>query len=340
MAKIMPKILFFAHDPGGANAISPLIDNFLDPYEVFVFAKGPALEKLKDSKEYCEGLLKDISPDLIITGTSANDFTEKHLWTEAKKLGIKSIAILDHWVNYGIRFSKYGLKDIDKFDKTCEYLPDYIVVMDDFAKIEMAKDGVPADIILPLGNPHFDKIFDNFTNIQEIRTQLAREDEILIVFGSEPYIEDYGHGEEKTVLKDLIKATEKMDVKIIVKLHPKESFSKYKEFESEKIILNKDTNPSELIKAADVVISMTSMFLIEAMILNKKIISYQPIEQNKNKFILTNCGVIPFINNYDNFEEELLKLIDFRASSNYNNFIKKGASKNIKDFVERLLCLN
>lgn len=329
------KIAFFAHDPGGANTIAPLIDEFGLNHEVYAFAKGPALSRLQNAKEYYDGILNDVKPNIIITGTSANDATEKTLWKEAQALGIKSIAILDHWVNYGIRFSKYGLKDIDKFEKICDFLPSFIIVMDEFAKKEMTKEGVPEDIILALGNPHFDKVLKNSENVLDVRAEFAKNDETLIVFGSEPYTEDYGLGEEKTVLKDLIEATKNKNVKIVVKLHPKEDFSKYKEFENE-VILNKETNPAEIMKAADIVVSMTSMFLIEAMIMNKKILSYQPNEQDKSKFILTNCGVLPFINNYYNFEKELLKLIDNKCNSNYNNFIKENSVERIRDFVEGL----
>lgn len=328
------KIMFFAHDPGGANAISPLVEPLKENNELFIFAKGPALTKLPNSIEYNDNLAK-IKPDLIITGTSANDFTEKHLWQEAKKLNIKSLAILDHWVNYGIRFSKYGLADIDKFDKICEFLPDYIIVMDEFAKSEMVKDGVPENIILPFGNPHFKDILEKSKNIKNIRNQFATPDEILITFASEPYIEDYGHGEEKTVLKDLISITKDKNAKIVVKLHPKEDFSKYKEFESEKIILNKDTTPAEIIKASDIIISMTSMFLIEAMILGKKCISYQPEQNDENKFILTKKDDLPFINNFEDFSKELIKILNIKESSSYNNFVNLNAKEKIIEFIKK-----
>src|SRR5574344_942831 len=145
------KIMFYAHDPGGSYAISPLIMPLKGKHEVFVFGNDSGLKILNEAQEFEWSLIKTINPDLIITGTSANDFTEKYIWKEAKRLGIKTIAILDHWCNYGIRFSKYGLINIDKFNKHCDYLPNYIIVMDNFAKQEMIKDGVPAEIIYPLG---------------------------------------------------------------------------------------------------------------------------------------------------------------------------------------------
>src|SRR5574344_2096538 len=147
------KIMFYANDPGGANAIKPLIKPLDEENDIVIYGNNSALKILPNCEEYNKNL-QDIMPDIVITGTSANECTEKTIWKECKKLDIKTIAILDHWCNYGVRFSKYGLNEIEKFDKKCDFLPDYIIVMDNFAKQEMIKDGVPQNIIYPLGNPH------------------------------------------------------------------------------------------------------------------------------------------------------------------------------------------
>ena len=335
----MAKIMFFAHDPGGANAISPLIEPLKNKNEVFVFANGPALLKFPNSKELQNNTLETIMPDFLITGTSANNKTEKDLWKEAKKLNIKSLSILDHWVNYGIRFSKYGLNEIEKFDKKCEFLPDFIIVMDEFAKQEMKNEGVPADIIYPLGNPHFEQLIGQSQDIRNIRANFAKDDEFLITFASEPYIEDYGQGEEKSVLKDLIEIAKDKNIKIIVKLHPKEAFSKYAEFKnSPNIILDKNTSPIELIMASDLVVSMTSMFLIEAMILGKNILSYQPNETDSNRFILTKNKILPFVNNKKDFGQELDKIINDKQHLSYNHNIQFNSIEKIISFIDRELC--
>lgn len=339
MAKIMPKILFFAHDPGGANAISPLIESLKKEHEVFVFAKGPALQKLPNAQEFKKDTLKTIMPDLIITGTSANDKTEKLLWQEAKVLNIKSMAILDHWANYGVRFSEYGLSEIEKFKKECKFLPDYIIVMDEFAKQEMAKDGVPEEIIYPLGNPHFETIIKQAKTVKNIRSNFINKNEFLIIFASEPYTEDYGKGNEKKVLKDLIEVVQAKNIKIIIKLHPKEDFSKYAEFKDlPNIILDKNTPPIEAIMASDLIISMTSMFLIEGMILGKNILSYQPNEINPDKFILTHNKMLPFVKDKEDFKEKLLNILNGERYLQYNQGIEFKAIEKIVKFIREQLC--
>lgn len=331
------KIMFFAHDPGGANAIAPLLQSVDPRHELIVKAKGPALSILENAQEFNNDLT-NIMPDLIITGTSANDFTEKELWKEASKLNIKTMAILDHWCNYGIRFSKYGLKDIDKFDQSCDFLPDYIIVMDEYAKQEMVKEGVPSNIIYPLGNPHFKSLKDSFEklNVDNLRKTLLEDKEKLVVWASEPYIEDYGQGMELECLKDIIKIIPN-NAQLIIKPHPKESENKFKEFTNLKII--KNVSSQQIIKAADLVLSMTSMFLIESIIAGKPTLSYQKNQTDKNKFILTKIGALPFISDIINLRKEVYKILT-------NEYIKSNfklafeATDNIKKFIEERVCQN
>lgn len=335
----MAKIMFFANDPGGANAIFPLIEPISQEHEVFIFAKGLALIKLPHSQELKGDTLKSIMPDFLITGTSANDKTEKYLWQEAKILNIKTMAILDHWVNYGIRFSKYGLNEIEKFDRKCNFLPNFICAMDELAKQELINDGVPKEIILPFGNPHFEQLIKKSKNIINLRSTFAREDELLVTFASEPYIEDYGKGNEKIVLEHLLEIIEHKNIKIIIKLHPKEDISKYSEFkELANIIIDKNTTPIEAIIMSDLIISMTSMFLIEAMLLGKNILSYQPNEIDSNKFILTRNKILPFINNKKALEQEFNKIINDKEYLSYNHSIECNTVKKIINFINRELC--
>ena len=335
----MTKIMFFAHDPGGANAILPLIEPFKKEHKVYVFAKGPALKKLPNAQELQDYSLKFVNPDFLITGTSANDKTEKLLWQESKKLNIKSMAILDHWLNYGIRFSKYGLNEIEKFDKKCDFLPSFIIVMDEFAKQEMINDGIAQNIIYPLGNPHFENLITQSKNVKNVRSNFAKDDEFLITFASEPYTEDYGKGNEKVVLEDLIEITKDKNVKIVVKLHPKEDFSKYAEFQNlPNVDLDKITPPIEVIMASDLIVSMTSMFLIEAMILGKNILSYQPNAITPDKFILTKNKMLPFVKDKEDFKEKLLNILNGERYLKYNQKIGLGAVEKIITFINGELC--
>ena len=122
------KYLLFARDPGGVNVVAPLVSELtLMGQEVSLYGKDFALSRFKNyqldpiniideiNKISVEGLtsfLKKKSPDVVITGTGADDMTEKLIWKSCKDLRINSYAVLDQWVNYGIRFSRWGVDEI------------------------------------------------------------------------------------------------------------------------------------------------------------------------------------------------------------------------------------
>ena len=335
----MPKMMFFAHDPGGANAIAPLIDVLKEDHEVLVFAKDSALLKLPCAKELPANALKQCTPDLLITGTSANDRTERSLWRQARLFGIKSMAILDHWVNYGIRFSKYGLRDIDQFHKDPDIFPNFISVMDDFAKEEMIKDGVPGKIIRVLGNPHFEYLRKQTLKVKDVRALLANPEKQLVVFLSEPYTEDYGQGNEKRVLRDLMDFALGKRIKVMIKLHPKEKRDKYSEYLDQNIVRS-DVSMVEVLASSDLIVSMTSMGLIEAWIMGKRILSYQPGERDKDKFILTRRNAVPFINSKVDLYKNLELMTEGKQMPECQWTIDLNGIRNNERFISEILCLN
>lgn len=95
------KILLFARDPGGANTIMPLIRPLkAQNYEVLLCGKDIAIKKFESrnlecidfdnilnevTKENIEKFVELINPDLVITATSAEDKTEKTIWSICKK---------------------------------------------------------------------------------------------------------------------------------------------------------------------------------------------------------------------------------------------------------------
>lgn len=334
----MANILFFAHDPGGANAIAPLIPRLATRHAVHVYGKGPALAKLPGVEPFAEHELTRIRPDFLVTGTSSNDMTEKRLWQQAAAAGIPSLAIVDHWCNYGIRFSSLDFSRLAEFRQHCDCLPDYVLAIDDFARTEMIADGVPADRIRVLGNPHFEALVERAHQTNSVREQFAGEGERLVTYASEANEEDAGHGPERGVVADLITLLQGTGAKLVIRLHPKEDFGKYAEFSAcPNVILDKHTNGIALIMASDVVVSISSMFLIEAMILGKPVISYQPSVHSPANFILTRNGVIPFINDKVRLAQELQASLQSGYIHGCHHGINLHATDGIVHFIESML---
>lgn len=364
----MKKVLIFARDPGGANAVIPLISIMLKRYEVVVYAKQFALKRMKAEQIKCFDIeneitvfnernivdfLKTISPDILITGTSLDDYTERFLWKAANILGISSFAIIDQWMNLGIRFSKYDYTQIDIYKITHEhsFMPDKIFVMDDLAKEIIAKEGIPESKILVSGQPHFDVIRRKYSKA-EVDNKDA--DKINIVYVSEPIIQDYDGGDEnklylgyneRTTFENLYIALSNVlnqsskKARLIVRPHPRECVKDWKNIiaskTNKKIILECDTQNDSfyIMKKADLVCGMSSMFLIEAAICEIPIISIQIGLKQDTPFILDKIDRVKSKLTYNELETDLKNTI----MGNYNKCdfnIKKHAADNVIRYIE------
>lgn len=380
------KILLFSMDPGGANTIMPLVRPLKEKgYKVRLLGKGVAIERylkfgvtgfnIEDvikqiDLKHIEEFLMNERPDFIITGTSTGtDFTEKYLWKVGEKLKIPSFAILDQWINYGIRFSKYSLSEIKEYNnvKMHDYLPSKILVMDDYAKDEAAKDGLDPLRMIVTGQPYFETLLEEKEKvspekIEKLKRELGiGESDFIITFASEPISKDYNKYEgnehywgytEQTVFKELLDVVrlishryEKL-ISIIVRLHPRENRTTYNDIislhQSEKrpIIINRELNPWDLILASDLVCGMSSMFLIESVILKKPTISVLTGLKRENPFILDRRGVMRSITDRETLLEYLKQIII------YNNFVTcqfdiiKDSVNNIISQMEKFICPN
>lgn len=337
------KVLLFSRDPGGANTIIPLVSKLEQKYEVLLFGKDIALQKYEQNqlsfqdikKEYnninidsMKSFLKKYNPDFIITGTSADDNTEKYLWKAGEALDIPSFAILDQWVNYGIRFSKYSVSQAAEYQKNKihSFMPTRILVMDKYAKREMLLEGIPEEKILVSGQPYFDCFIEQMEKINQdmvlkCKEIIKSENNPVIVFVSEPICKTYGENRnywgytEETIFQEfhtaLKKVTEQLHqkVKVLIRPHPKEELEEWNDrLENTKYIsyeIDKDLDGKVVIKMADIICGMSSMFLIESVLCNKNIISIQIGLKKENPFVLDRKGVIKSILSGEELERKM-----------------------------------
>jgi hypothetical protein len=325
------RLFFYAHDAGGANAIAPLISLFDNP---LVFGGGPAMKILPGTQPLSVGALSYHRPDFLVTGTS-DESAERCLWQEAVGLSIPSMAILDSWVNYGSRFSSYKARGLSLFDGICDCVPDYVCVMDEFAKSEMANDGVPPDRIVVLGNPYFEVVSQAAIS----QTVFQKSEKRIVLFASQQFSDARIIGAEEIALKDLINiASAYKDVIVRIRAHPRESDDKYKEYISECVELDDNIDLFTSIAKSETVVSVSSMALLEAAVFGKKIISYQPKSvDGKNDFILTRNGALPFLQDYEEFHAFFNEVMDGRAGSVECNICNIGASDRIYHFIKERL---
>jgi hypothetical protein len=377
------KILLFSRDPGGSNAIIPLVKPLkLKGYSVRLFGKDIALNQyakaglsafnimdfvknaeLKD----VELFLKKESPNFIITGTSSDDFTEKYMWKSAEILGIPSFAIIDQWINYGIRFSEYDVSQVKKYNKNkiYPYLPTKILVMDEKAKNETIQDGLNPLRIEVTGQPHFETIFKKRINdkkIKKIRSNYdLGTDDFMIIFASEPISDIYkenGNAKyywgytEKTVFIEFLSCinsiinTSNKKIVILIKLHPKDNINKYDNIVNNfghdriKIYIDKYSDPYDLIIASDLICGMSSMFLIESIILDKPVLSIQIGLKRENPFVLDRVGILKSILTKNELTEKLIDIIVKEKFLRYKFKVIRNPVKNVINLMEKYICQN
>jgi hypothetical protein len=370
------RILIFSRDPGGTNAIMPLIEPLRAlGNEVSVYGKDAALSiyrKLNmDCSDICDTIpsgtqeetdkfVRQTRPDLIVTGTSSEDFTERHLWKAAERAEITSFAVLDQWTNYRLRIISEDGDPTNERATSELIVPSFFFIMDEFARKEMCALGINREKLVVSGQPFFDYIRrtgDRFTRgeIQQLRRELTgTQGGLVFVFASQPIAniyrkngmaEDYWGYTEKTVLKSvagcLSKLTEEMAVKVtlVLRLHPKDESNVYQDAlatcpNSIKVVVDRDTDSSLLLKAADLIIGMFSMLLLEAAILERRFISVQIGLKRENPLIFDRMGLVRSILTEKELEETLRGILSGKNREFPNLTFEFGATERITNYLE------
>lgn len=282
-------------DPGGARAVLPVVQRLgRRGVEVRSFPYHQARAIFEDAGVACSPIPPDASAAwlsevvarnrCLLTGTSANGVDwEKNFIRAARSEGIPSITVLDYWSAYAERFSASELLDS---------LPDAVAAMDERARREAMEAGIPEDRILVAGQPAFEELEDRaaaFTehSRRDMRARMgAAPEDLLVVFASQPFRalrgREMGFTEEE-VLDSLVVELERIarsgrGVRLIVRPHPRESLTRESlpKHEAIRADVSSVEDRIEAALAADLVVGMNSVYLVEACRLGRPAVSYQP----------------------------------------------------------------
>ena len=353
-------ILFVSADPGGTDCIIPIVIAIQGKAKVSVYADSEVIERyrkygiicgaIKDmvdniSVESFRLLLKKEKIDTVVTATSGYNFIERFMWKAAQANGIVSYAILDNWVNYGIRFSNYNLSEKCIYDKNSEisYLPTEIFVMDQLAKNEMIQEKIPDEKIIITGQPYLQLMRERLLSVSEDAVEAYRyslgcnnEKKLIIYAPDNIYMayqkshDSYTLGyDERSVEQELIYALERVDpygerTVLVNRPHPKDNSKYWNEIEiydGLKVKHDSNTAAEVMIRAADVIVGMFSIFLIQGYMLDKPIISAQIGLKQQNPFILCRGGVLECADTTEKLIVQLKTVLD--GTRNISNGFKK-----------------
>ncbi len=318
-----------AQDTGGAEALVPVVRALVGygdrASHVSILARKQACGIFaRAGFKYTDGNLLNLTsrmalddssaqwldqqkPVLVLTATSLQSGLERSFVRAARDRHVPCITILDSWTNYLPRFL-----ELEETAWTDGALPTVLTAMDDFTAQELRGLGFPADCLRVVGQPHFDEF------VPWARSQAAAEsrqrlrhllgisnDTVLMAFFSQPIKEmveslgspaDRGYNEFDVL--DLLQSS--LDglpraVKLVVRLHPKETPDKFVHClrRGGPIVLDiNDCGSDELILAADLVVGMTSMALVKSLLAGRKVLSVQPGLRGEDALILGRMGLL------------------------------------------------
>lgn len=290
----MKRIIFCAQDPGGANAIAPVIlmaakdgtmrcDVLAAKHAVKVFERNK-IKGVMDCTQSNYGdlsrLYNKINPQVVFMGTSEGYSIEKKVTRIASRHGAETISIIDSWMNYAKRYSSA------KNPTDLLYITQTICVNDEFMKRECVKDGIPSEIIQVTGNPHLAE------SAKKIKFPYEKIGKYNLLFISQPL--SRGPISQYSLVKELCEFPQIEQFKnIIVRPHPKENAeSRYlrviKNYKNLSIKIDHSTDLYDLINKSGLVMGVDSIILFECAIAGKVVISYQPYIKSVKKDLLIN----------------------------------------------------
>ena len=318
----MPSVLAAARDPGGAEALLPVLEALSKGGNgVTAVAQEPAYGRFSGSGiassriegrwpelvRHAEGTIREATPDVVVLATSMGPGIEVAILRAARARRVPVVVVLDSWTNYTTRFLAPNEPRLGP-----EALPDLLTVMDEFAAAELESEGFTPSILRVVGQPAFDawvvrsRSDDWQRERQRVRDALdVPSGDSLIVFFSQPIADLYGPRgspayrgyDERDALGALLDAMPAIGARtrLVVKPHPSENagaFAWLQPHAGSRVRVVTSMSAEELTAASDLVASMTSTTLVQAMLVGRPTISVQPHLKVPDALILGRMGLL------------------------------------------------
>ncbi|MCC7015699.1 MAG: hypothetical protein IT564_00650 [Rhodospirillales bacterium] len=276
----MALIALAAHDPGGASVLVAAAPALRDRgHGLLWLPSGPAARLWREAGEYvpkpmdgpaAAAAVAREQPGLLLTGASFLDDFERKLWFDARRLRIPSFAVLDSWSNLELRFTPV---------KGSHEQPDVLGVIDERTRKQITDEGWCRARLFVVGQPHLAARTERLKRRRRVRPSGGGK---RVMFFSEPIGEDYGRAargftqfEVATLAAEALAGSP--GVVMDVKPHPREAESGWRDWlvrTPNARLAVEDTET--LLAAADGVLGMTTIVLIEAALVGIPALSLQP----------------------------------------------------------------
>jgi hypothetical protein len=279
-------ICIVSHDAGGAEILASYANQIGQP-SLFSLA-GPAVKVFAGKMGSVTSLpLQNAieQAEWVLCGTSWQSDLEWQAIDLSREMGKRSVAFLDHWVNYQERFVRAGV----------QHLPDEIWVGDIHAEA-LAIAEFPTIPIRLLPNPHFADVRIQVENLKSAFNDYyhsnRRDRKVLFVCENISDHAQMQHGDPRywgyTEFDAIeyffanIKALQADISSVTIRPHPSDPAGKYDKVIAlypESACLSSGQPLLEDIAAADVVVGCESMAMVIAVQCGRRVVSCIPLQQ-------------------------------------------------------------
>ncbi len=300
------KIYLFISDPGEYNLLELVLKSIEKERNKFVlicsgWAKKNVKIKFKSEDEVENMIIDDRKENSLLILGSKIDFSKTHKWLKiSKKYKIDSAFFFNHWKHYFEHFPVIKKKRI---------YSDYIFFPDKLALASFKKKEKRSDFVTSI-MPQLEiaRILKKSrklkpANIRNLRISLTKKNKIILfLFDPDPISKSMESGYNSNSIINYLKTfidKKHTDCFFIFRPHPRQNNKNVKEM-LKKILVNckwkvdYTSDVSTLIALSDEVWGSTTILLIAALKLKKKILSFQ-INRNKLGIESSNPYIEPFV---------------------------------------------
>ena len=276
IAELPAPVAVCCHDAGAANLVAAWVADA--PSQVFrICVEGPARKIFSEVAPTCDSC--DLGSALdgagsLLSGSGWSSTLEHRSRIEARRRGIPVLAVLDHWVNYRMRFIRQGL----------ESLPDVLVVTDlEARRIAVDEFGETCPIVV-WHNRYLER---EVARVHAFgRDDGAREPHLLVAL--EPVRESWGDYESAPEFRALDFLLDHLaaifplpgEVSIRLRLHPSEPPRKYDSWivqcDRPRLELSSTGSLARDLAWSDVAVGLHSYALVVALEAGRRALSYLP----------------------------------------------------------------
>lgn len=353
MKRTTRSILFVAQDAGGFQAIIPVFRRlqkrttmrvagvFGDVARVLPTSRGLQLvhpEKVSDAK--LRRVFDDFQPQIVVVGPSASATSlDKRAMQVARQRSIPIVMVTDNCMNANLFFGKAG---------DAPLMPDRVCVMNAVCAKEVQKHHVPVSRLMVTGSPYFDTVKHSMEGAQQ------KKDTLLFI--CQPFTEfaaafpgaGYGYS-EVDVFSDVVTAAQRLGTwkKIVVRWHPRtrnrRKFDEIIRQSALPIALDAASPLQRLIRTSSLVVGMNSTALMDAVLMGKPVVSYQP-QLNREDALMTNAwGLSTLVTDPKKLPEAMRRAVRKNTSKHLSGLREKmlpsGATNRVIRVIEELLTI-